>query len=279
VRWSEPGEDDSEVLPRLEFLTDPAIQELALEERARRLQQRFGLTAEVAGQYADALSPPDGPLAVFAYLWVTGHWDGNKETPPTADWHEGWEKTSWERFLVDRVFPNYPMRRALESRLRRNLTKLRKASGDLPQALARVAVLRAITDIRGLDDYLNSYWGGPYFHGGKCSRTWAARLRKYQRQAVKGASEAPPDRRYTSASHVIEDMPAPQEDDLPDSTDLDLSALSPTERQAVEEAMAASAEGYRRHSKQGKSLKDWWGPLYPARIRALGRAKAKLRQR
>jgi len=236
---------------------------------------------ERARQYADAVSPPDGPLAVFAYLLLQGHWGNHEAAAPAVGWREGWENTTWGCFLVERVLPNYPMRRALELRLRRGLSKLRKEDGSLPEALARDAALRAIIDTRGLEDYLNSYWGGPHFHGGKHSRTWSALLRRYQRQAVKESVEAPADPRYMTASDQIENWPAPPEEDLPDTRSLDLSVLSPAEREAVEEMVAAMTEGYGRHSKRGKSLKDWWGPLYPVRIRALSRAraKAKLRRR
>ncbi len=275
-RWSEPGEDNQAVLDRLEFLTDPAIQRLSDEERASQLQQRFALPIQRARRYTHAVSPPDGPLAVFAYLWLSGRWDDGEEASREAQSPESWENTAWGRFLVERVIPNYPTHRALEFNLRRGLRKLRRQSKQEVENLALLAVLQTVDDAHGLADYLQAFVAGPHWHGGPRGRTWSALLRRHQRQVVKESVEVPADPRYMTASDQIEDLPAPAEADLPDTSDLDLSALSPAERRAVEEMVTAMSEGYGRHSKQGKSLKDWWGPRYPARIRALSRAKAKL---
>jgi hypothetical protein len=153
---------------------------------------------------------------------------------------------------------------------------VRRESKDEFKDLAVLAVLETVNDACGLADYLQAFISGPHWHGGPRGRTWSTRLRGHQRQAVKNSVEASTDSRYVTPSEQIDAVPAPSEADLMDTGDIDLSALSPAERRAVEEAMAATAEGYHRHSKQGKSMKAWWGACYPARIRALSRAKAKL---
>jgi len=125
-RWSEPGEDVRTVLERLNFLTTREIQALSDEERAFRLQQRFGLTTKLAQRYAQAVAPPDGPLAVFAWLWLNGHWQGEEAVRREGRSPEGdWENTAWGWFLRERVIPNYPLHRALEFNLRHRLGKLR----------------------------------------------------------------------------------------------------------------------------------------------------------
>lgn len=275
-RWSEPGEDPQAVLERLNFLTKREIQALSDEERAARLQQRFGLSTKLAQRYGQGVAPPDGPLAVFAWLWLNGHWQGEegvRRKGQSPEWD--WENTAWGWFLRERVIPNYPLHRALEFNLRRRLRKLRRESKDKFTNLAVVAVLETVNDACGLADYLQAFISGAHWHGGRRGRTWSTRLRGHQRQAVKDSVEGPTDPSYVTASERIDAVPAPPEADPMHTTEVDLSALPPAERQAVEEFLAAGAEGYHRHSKQGKSLKDWWGALYPARIRALSRARAR----
>ena len=283
ARFSIPGEKHSEVVERLWFLTDPEMLRLPLEERAKRLQARFGISPALAQKYASNTSLPDGPLAVLAYLWAQQNREDREE--PRADSKSrkvgDEDKTSWECYLEYRIVPIYRLHRALEYRLRlalRRRLEKKEIDKDTLKSLAQIAALEAVANFKGLDDYLNSYWGGPRFHGGKHDRTWRALLRKRQRQRVKEEVQTELDTRSVSASDRIEDLPAPQRQEVeqPDWEDLDLTVLKPALREAIEQAKEAAQQGYYRCSKHGKSLKDWWGTDYSKYQRALHRAKKKL---
>ncbi len=57
---------------------------------------------------------------------------------------------------------------------------------------------------------------------------------------------------------------------------LDLSRLSPTELTALKEGYIALNQGYEFDSKDGLSLRDWWGDEYHKKIKAFERARDKL---
>ena len=67
-------------------------------------------------------------------------------------------------------------------------------------------------------------------------------------------------------------MSAPPLEEL----DLPLDVLTPSEMQALTEVMEAAEEGFSRYSKQGKSLKDYWGKDYQRKAKTFERAKSKL---
>jgi len=61
-----------------------------------------------------------------------------------------------------------------------------------------------------------------------------------------------------------------------DGLELPLDKLTPGEVQILQEVAEAHSQGYSRSSKQGKSLKDYWGQDYPRKRKMLLRAKTKL---
>ena len=59
--------------------------------------------------------------------------------------------------------------------------------------------------------------------------------------------------------------------------DLPLSSLTRGEHQVLRDALDADTKGFTRASKEGRSLKDYWGEAYDRKIKMLGRAKTKLK--
>ena len=59
--------------------------------------------------------------------------------------------------------------------------------------------------------------------------------------------------------------------------DLPLNSLTRGEHQVLWDALDADTKGFTRASKEGRSLKDYWGEGYPRKIKMLERAKAKLK--
>jgi hypothetical protein len=95
------------------------------------------------------------------------------------------------------------------------------------------------------------------------------------------ASGGDPLHTKTYRQWIRQGRPEPEfDDDQPailDDLSLPLDQLTPGERNILGEVIEAEELGFSRSSKQGKSLKDYWGPDYGRKSKRLERATAKLR--
>jgi len=144
------------------------------------------------------------------------------------------------------------------------------SSPGVSEARRQVSLLQEAAHAGKLSDYLSTVaW-----------HDWIDGIRKGARQDDHEGLE----NQYENLLYyqwIEQGYPAPESEDRGqvrlEDLNLPLDKLTRGEEYILQEVREAHLQGYSRSSKQGKSLKDYWGQDYPRKIKALERAKGKLR--